>query len=247
VLLTRVRGLLALAGLALSLLLLTHFLVPAMLGGRPAILVALVGALAVTFITVGLTYGLTPQSAAAIVGIALSLVFAVALAYVAVHSAHLDGRSGELSIVLSQVGGNLSLQGVVLGGFVLGALGVLADMAVTQASAVMAVRRADPRLRAAALFREGYAVGRDHLVATTHTLVLAYAGATLPLLLVLHAVGVDSADALNAQEISEPVVATLVGAIALLASVPLTTGLAAFVVARIPADALPDAGHHHAH
>jgi uncharacterized membrane protein len=247
VVLTRVRGLLALAGFALSLLLLTQFLVPAMLGGHPALLVALVGALAVMFITVVLTYGFTPQSAAAILGIAASLLFAVTLGTISVHAAQLDGRSGELSIVLSQVGGGISLQGVVLGGLVLGALGVLADMAVTQASAVMAVRRANPRLRTRALFREGYAVGRDHLVATTHTLVLAYAGATLPLLLVLHAVGVNSVDALNAQDITEPVVATLVGAISLLISVPLTTGLAAVVVVRIPATALPGGGHHHGH
>jgi uncharacterized membrane protein len=123
---------------------------------------------------------------------------------------------------------------------------VLADMAVTQASAVMALRRANPRLRPRRLFREAFAVGRDHLVATTHTLVLAYVGATLPLLLVLRAVHVSAPDALISQDVAEPIVATLVGVIALLVSVPLTTALAALLVGRIPADALPDA-HPHAH
>jgi uncharacterized membrane protein len=90
-------------------------------------------------------------------------------------------------------------------------------------------------------------VGRDHLVATTHTLVLVYVGATLPLLLVLHSVGVGVTDALNAQDVAEPIVATLVGAMALLVSVPLTTAMATLLVARMPADVLPDAHHGHAH
>jgi uncharacterized membrane protein len=129
----------------------------------------------------------------------------------------------------------------------LGALGVLADMAVTQASAVMALRRANPALQARALFSGAFAVGRDHLVATTHTLVLVYVGATLPLLLVLQSTGVSTTDALNAQDLAEPVVATLIGAMALLLSVPLTTALAAALVAHVPPDALAegDGGHHH--
>jgi uncharacterized membrane protein len=149
--------------------------------------------------------------------------------------------------VLSQVDGRLSLQGIVLAGLVLGALGVLADMAVTQASAVMAPRRANPSLGPRRLYREGFAVGRDHLVATTHTLVLAYAGATLPLLLVLQSARVGTVDALNVQDLAEPIVATLVGAMALLISVPATTALSAAVVSRIPATALPDGGHAHHH
>lgn len=247
IVLARWRGLLALCGFAASVLLIVKFLVPAILAGSPALLVALVGALAVMFVTVGLTYGATPQSAAAILGITVSLLFAASVGTLAVHAARLDGRSSDLATVLSQVNGRLSLQGIVLAGLVLGALGVLADMAVTQASAVMALRRTNPSLGPRRLYREGFAVGRDHLVATTHTLVLAYAGATLPLLLVLQSARVGTVDALNVQDLAEPIVATLVGAMALLVSVPLTTGLAALVVSRIPATALPDAGHapHH--
>lgn len=245
--LARRRGLLALIGFAGSLALVVKFLVPAILAGSPALLVALVGSMAVMFITVGLTYGVTAQSAAAVIGIAASLLLAALLGTLAAASAHLDGRSGEFSTALAQTAGGISLQGVVLAGLVLSALGVLADMAVTQASAVMALRRSAPRLGVRGLYREAFAVGRDHLVATTHTLVLAYVGATLPLLLVLQAGRVGFVDALNAQDIAEPVVATLVGAIALLVSVPLTTFLAAAVVARIPPAALPDAGHGHGH
>jgi uncharacterized membrane protein len=129
---------------------------------------------------------------------------------------------------------------------VIGALGVLADTGVTQASAVMALRRANPELGARAVYREAFAVGRDHLTATIHTLVLAYVGASLPLMLILSSANVTTGDALNVQDVAEPIVATLVGSIALLASVPLTTGLAALLVARVPPAALAG-GHDHAH
>ncbi len=247
VVLTRWRGLLALAGFALSLLLVTQFIVPGILAGSPALLVSLVGSLAVMFVTVVLTYGISAQSLAASLGIALSLAFAALAGTVAVSSAALDGRSGDLGTVLSQTNSSISLQGVVLAGLVIGALGVLADMGVTQASAVMALRRANPGLSAFGLYRGAFTVGRDHLVATTHTLVLAYVGATLPLLLVLRTTGVALPDALNTQDIAEPIVATLVGSMALLVSVPLTTALAAALVRRVPAGVMPSGHRTHQH
>lgn len=246
VLLVSWRGVLALAGLAVSLLLVTEFLLPALLAGEPALAVALVGAMAVTFVTVTLTSGLGAQTMAAMVGIAATLLLAAGLATIAAEAAHLDGRSTELASALAQSEPGLSLQGVVVAGVVLGALGALTDTAVTQASAVMALRRADPLMGFGRLYREAFAVGRDHLSATVHTLVLAYAGATLPLLLALEAGGVPGADALSSQELAEPVAATLVGALGLLACVPLTTGLAALLAVRVPAGALP-AGHAHVH
>jgi uncharacterized membrane protein len=245
--LARRRGVLALAGFAASLLLVVKFLVPAILAGSSPLLVAVVGSLAVMFVTVLLTYGISAQSAAAILGIAGSLVFAAVAGTIAVHAAQLDGRSSDLSIYLQQSDRHLSLQGIVLAGLVLGALGVIADMAVTQASAVMALRRANAGLGARALFAGAFGVGRDHLIATTHTLVLVYAGATLPLLLVLQSAGVNATDALNAQDVAEPVVATLIGAMALLLSVPLTTALASLLVSHVPPEALPEAHAGHAH
>src|SRR4051794_8457305 len=142
-----------------------------------------------------LTYGISAQSLAAALGIALSLGFAALVGTLAVDSAALDGRSGELSSVLSQTNAAVSLQGIVLAGLVIGALGVLADMGVTQAAAVMALRRANVEQSAFALYCGAFTVGRDHLVATTHTLVRTYVGASLPLLLVLRTTGVALPDA----------------------------------------------------
>jgi uncharacterized membrane protein len=238
----RWRGVLALVGVVLSVGLVVAFLVPAILAGSDPVLVSLVAALAVMFVTLLLTYGPGAQSLAAALGIGLSLLLAAIVGHVLVGAAHLDGRTGELPV--SALG--VSLQGVVLAGMVVGALGVLTDMAVSQASAVTALRSADPDLGSRGLYRGAFAVGRDHLAATIHTLVLAYVGAALPLILVLRDAHVGFTDALNGQIVAEPVVATLVGAIALVAAVPLTTALAAILVARVPPTALE--GHHgHAH
>jgi uncharacterized membrane protein len=109
----------------------------------------------------------------------------------------------------------------------------------------MAIRRANPALGPAQLYRGAFAVGRDHLSATVHTLVLAYVGASLPLLLIIQGTGVGVGDAFNFQDISEPIVATLVGSIGLIAAVPLTTGLTAQLASHLPADALPEHAHQH--
>jgi uncharacterized membrane protein len=242
VVVARWRGLLALLGVVLSVVLVVAFLVPAILDGSDPVLVSLVAALAVMFVTVLLTYGFGAQSLAAALGIGLSLLLAALVGHEVVGAAHLDGRTGELPV--SSLG--VSLQGVVLAGMVIGALGVLTDMAVSQASAVTALRRADPELGPRGLYRGAFAVGRDHLSATIHTLVLAYVGAALPLILVLRDAHVGFTDAVNGQIVAEPVVATLVGAVALVAAVPVTTALAAMLVARMPATAL-DGHHGHVH
>jgi uncharacterized membrane protein len=241
------RGALALVGVALSLLVVTKFVVPGILAGTAPLLVAVVGSLAVMWVTLLLTNGLGAQTLAAALGIGSTLLAVAALGTFAIHFAHLDGYSGDTSLALSQQQHRLSLQGVVLAGMVIGALGVLADTAVTQASAVMALRRANPDLTARALFHGAFAVGRDHLSATIHTLVLAYVGGALPLLLVLRSSGVALADGLNSQDVAEPVVATVIGCIGLVLAVPLTTALASTLIARVPADLVPDAHGSHAH
>jgi uncharacterized membrane protein len=245
--LARWRGVLALAGVGISLLLVTKFIVPAILHGSSPALVSLVGALAVMFVTLVMTSGLGAQTYAAALGIGSSLGVATLLGLLVVHQAHLNGYSSDLSIFLNQGGVNLSLQGIVLAGMVVGALGVLSDMAVSQASAVMALRRANPSQSMRQLYRGAFTVGRDHLSATIHTLVLAYTGAALPLLLVLQSSNVGLGDALNTQDVAEPIVATLVGGIGLIAAVPVTTGLAAMLAARLPAAALPEDAHGHRH
>jgi len=243
----RGRGLLALVGTGLSLSLVVLWLVPAILDGRSPILVATVGALAVMFVTTALTYGVTAQSLAAVTGIGVSLLVAALLGTLWSDLAGLDGKDGDLGSFALQSGGELPLQGILLAGMVIGALGVLTDTVISQVSTVAALHRTSPALGARALYREAFVVGRDHLSATIHTLVLAYAGATLPLLLVASANGVTFSDAINDAQLAEPIVSTLVGSAALVLSVPLSTALAAVLVGRLPPAALAGGDHHHHH
>jgi uncharacterized membrane protein len=241
----RWRGVLAVAGVGLSLGVVLWFLVPAILAGKPALLVALVASLVVTFVTIVLTNGLGTQSLAGILGVTVTLLFTCLIGWLAVRFADLDGTT-ELDMLAVRAGSDiLSLQGVILAGMIIGALGVLADTAVTQASAVMGLRRANPRYGPRTLYREGFIIGRDHLSATIHTLVLAYSGAVLPLLLVTQMGQLNGLDAINGQSLAVPIVATIVGCLALIAAVPVTTGLAAMLLSRLPAGALPEHAHHH--
>jgi uncharacterized membrane protein len=241
----RWRGVLAIIGVVVSIGILMWFVVPAILAGQPALLVAFVASLAVTFVTIVLTNGFGIQSLAGLLGVSGTLAFTCGLAWLAVRFTDLDGTT-ELDMLAIKAGSDvLSLQGIILAGMIIGALGVLADTAVTQASAVMALRRANPRYGPRDLYREGFIVGRDHLSATIHTLVLAYAGGVLPLLLVLSMGNVDGLDAINGQSIAEPIVATIVGCLALIAAIPVTTGLASMLLSRVPVEALPERHDHH--
>ncbi|HEV2752523.1 MAG TPA: YibE/F family protein [Solirubrobacteraceae bacterium] len=244
----RRRGALALLGLGGSLLLVLLFVVPAIIQGGPPLGVALVGAFGVMLLTISLTHGLGAQSAAAMLGTAAALLLTALLALVFVELASITGlASEEATLLRGGSGGTLSTSGLVLAGIVIGALGVLDDVTVSQASTVMALRRANPTQRARELFDGALTVGRDHVGATVNTLVLAYVGAALPVLLIFETQGTSLGTALTRENVAEEIVATLVGSIGLIAAVPLTTALAAALAVRLPERALegPHAHHHH--
>jgi uncharacterized membrane protein len=243
----RRRGVMALAGLALSLAIVIFFVVPAILDGRPPLGVALVGAVAVMLATIALAHGVGAKSIAAVLGTTASLAVTVALAFAFTKLAHLTGFSSDEATLLNSTGNNLSFQGLVLAGMVIGALGVLDDVTVSQSSSVMALRRANPLMRFRELYREALDVGRDHVAATVNTLVLAYAGASLPILLVFSVGGTQFTDAVNGEAVAEQIVATLVGSIGLITAVPITTALAALLATRLPAERLAADTHAHVH
>jgi uncharacterized membrane protein len=242
----RIRGLRALVGLLASLGVVVVFVVPAILEGSPPLGVALVGAFAVMLITIPLAHGLGIKSVAAMLGTAASLVLVVVLARAATEFANLTGLSSDEAIFLRATGGDLSIRGLFLAGMVIGALGVLDDTTVTQSSTVMALRKADPTLGYADLFRAAIQVGHDHIAATVNTLVLAYAGASLPVLLIFSLGDVSFVDAVNTEAVAEEIVAMLVGSMGLIAAVPLTTALAALLATRLDPRELPEE-HVHAH
>jgi uncharacterized membrane protein len=243
----RIRGLLSLIGLGISLAVVVVFVLPAILDGRDPVPVAVAGALAIMVATIALAHGVGPKSIAAILGTAASLALTLGLAEAFTNLAHLTGLSSDESALLIVGRTDLDLRGLVLAGMVIGALGVLDDVTVSQASTVMALRRANPLQRAGELYRGALSVGRDHVAATVNTLVLAYVGASLPVLLVFTVGHTPFADAINVEAVATQVVATLVGSIGLIAAVPITTGLAALLASRLAPDEVGDVDHAHAH
>jgi uncharacterized membrane protein len=243
----RLRGALSLVGLGLSLALVLVFVVPAILDGESPLAVAVVGSLAVALITIPLAHGGGAKSIAALLGTASSLLLTALLASVFTEAAHLTGFSSEEAGYLQLAGADVSLDGLLLAGMVIAALGVLDDVTVSQASTVMALRRANPALGMRELFTRAMRVGRDHVSATVNTLVLAYVGASLPVLLIFSSAELGLGEALELELVASEVVATLVGSIGLIAAVPVTTALAAGLALGEPAERLAGAEHGHAH
>jgi uncharacterized membrane protein len=241
----RWHGLRALVGLVASLAIVIEFVIPAILHGRSPTEVAIFGAFAVMLVTMPLSYGLGAKMMAAWLGTAASLLLAAGLAAGFAHLAHLSGVSSDESIYLGATS-HLSLQGLLIAGMVIGALGVLVDLTVSQASTVIALRRANPSLGFRGLYRGALDVGHDHIAATVNTLVFAYAGASLPVLLIFAIGGTSFTDAINGEAVAEEVVAALVGSIGLIASMPITTALASLLAPRMSDRQLAEA-HAHAH
>lgn len=240
----RFKGLRALIGLGASLVVIVFFIVPAILNGRSPMGVAVVGALAVMLVTIPITHGLGPKTIAACLGTASALLLTLFLADVFVEAAHLSGLASHEATFLSASVEDVSVRGLLLAGMVIAALGVLDDLTVTQASTVLALRRANPALGFGELFRRAVDVGHDHITATVNTLVLAYAGAALPVLLVFSLAGTAFGEAVGFEIVAAEIVATLVGSIGLIAAVPLTTALAALLALRLRPAELGDV---HAH
>jgi uncharacterized membrane protein len=243
----RWQGLRALIGLGASLAILIFFVVPAILDGASAPGVALVGSLAIMIVTLVVTHGFGPKMLSATLGTAAALLLTLGLGSFFIDAAHLTGLSSDEALFIRSSVGNISITGLLLAGMVIGSLGVLDDLTVTQASTVLALRRANPSLGFRRLFEGAIEVGHDHIAATVNTLVLAYAGAALPVLLIFSLGDTSFGDAVNSEAVATEVVAMLVGSIGLIAAVPLTTALATLLAVRLAPGSIADDQHVHAH
>ena len=241
VLISRLRGALSLVGLGLSLLILVRFVLPAILEGSDPVLVAVTGSAAIMFVTLYLAHGVNVRTTTAILGTLVSLALTGGLAIAFVELCRFTGFGSEEATFLQISAEQVNLEGLLLGGIIIGTLGVLDDVTVTQASAVWELRVANPSYSVRRLYSSALRIGRDHIASTVNTLVLAYAGASLPLLILFTISSRPLGGVLTTEVVAEEIVRTLVGSIGLVASVPITTALAAAVVGAAP-DEQPAAG-----
>ncbi|MFE1358066.1 MULTISPECIES: YibE/F family protein [Streptomyces] len=239
VLVGRLRGLLALIGLVVSFAVLTLFILPAILHGSNPLLVAVIGGSAIMLVTLYLCHGVNARTSVAVLGTLISLVLIGVLGSLFTAWAHLSGNTDDQTGLIHSLYPGIEIRGVLLAGILIGSLGVLDDVTVTQTSAVWELKAAEPDAGWLKLYRAGMRIGRDHIASVVNTLVLAYAGAALPLLLLFTVAQASVGTVAFSELVSEEIVRTLVGSIGLVASVPVTTVLAALVVS---ADRPPGAG-----
>ena len=240
----RWRGLRALIGLAISLWVVIGFMLPAILSGSSPPVVALVGGTAILLVTLYLSHGFNPMTTAAAVGTLGALVVTVVIALVAIDGTRITGFASEDAVFARFAIGELDLRGLVLAGLIVAALGVLDDVTVSQASTVFTVHEADPSQSFAQLVARGMRVGRDHIASVVNTLFLAYAGASLGLLVLFTTSGLPVRELVNTELVAVELVKTMVGSLGLLAAVPLTTVIAAASVAGTEPAGHRGHGHH---
>jgi uncharacterized membrane protein len=228
----RGRGARSLFGTLFSLVVIFVFIIPQIVAGRDPVLIGIVGSVALLAVPTYLTYGWRPKSHAAMIGMLLSLVLTGILAWLFVEWTHLTGLSSEESFFLvTELGQGMNFQGLVLAGVIIGSLGVLDDICVGQAAAVFELANVNRELGWRALFRSSLNIGRDHIAAMVNTLLLAYVGASLPLMLAFNIYQEPLWRRISREPIAEEIVRTLVGSIGLILAVPIT-GLVASLLAR---------------
>lgn len=255
---SRWKGFRSLISMAFSLMVIIGFIIPRILSGDDPLRVSIIGSILLLGVTLYLTYGWNLKTHSAVISMVMVLLITGALAGLFVAFARLTGSGDENSLFLLQMlNTQINLRGLLLGGMIIGALGVLDDLVTTQASAVFELHHANPSLGFQGLFRSAMRIGQDHVAATVNTLVLAYAGASLPMLLMFTLGRGNLGFLVNFEVVAEEIVRTLVGSLGLVSAVPLATGIAVFLALR--ADSLKkwetvigpegggDEGHGHVH
>ncbi len=233
-LLGRLRGAASLAGLAATIAVLLAFVVPAILDGRNPVAVALVGASAIAFVALYLSHGVNTRTTVALLGTLGGLMVTAVLAGVFQGVAQLTGFASEEASYLLASGARVNFRGLMLGGVIIGALGAIDDITITQTSAINELHRANPSIGRFQLMRAGMRIGRDHVASNVNTLALAYVGASMPVLLLFVLSNQSLGTVANGEVVATEIVRTLVGSVGLVSAVPITTWLAVRALPEAP-------------
>ena len=228
VLFARGRAIGALFGLALSFGVIGWYILPRILAGDSPVVVSLIGAALIASVSLYLAHGFRMRTTIAFVGTVSTAAIAIFLASLFVRFASLTGIGSEEAFYLQFAGDTvINLQGLLLGGIIIGMMGVLDDITTAQAAAVEEIHKANPALDTKELYARGSSVGREHITSLINTLVLAYTGAALPLLLLFRVYETPFLVTLNGEIVMEEIIRMLAGSMALILAVPITTWLAA--------------------
>lgn len=226
ILIGRWRGLFALVGIGVTLAALLTFVLPALLAGRPAVPVAVVGSVAIMVAVLYLAHGVSIRTTAALFGTLFGILLTATAGWISTNWASLSGVGSEDDHLLVATAPEMSLPAVVAASMVIAGLGVLNDVTITQASAVWELRHSSPHASRAKLFRSAMRIGRDHIASSVYTLVFAYAGSAMTVMLLITAFQPGLLNVATSEQLAQEIVRTLVGAIGLVLAVPITTLIA---------------------
>ena len=229
VVVARWRGVRAIGGLILSFVVLFGFMIPALLEGGPPFWVGLIGSMMIMLVVLYFAHGISLRTTTALLGTFIGLLLTAGLAAWASASAYLMGLGEEYSYMLASVVPEIRASGIVLTGLLVAGLGVLNDVTITQSSAVWEIKAAQPNITPRKLFAAGMRIGRDHIASTVYTIAFAYAGAALPMLMIVSLYDRSLLDSMMSAEMVEEVVRILVGSVGLVLAIPITTGIAVAV------------------
>ena len=232
----RWRGVMALIGLGFAGVVVGFFVVPGLLTGESAVPVAVVGSVAIMYVVLYTTHGFSIRTSAALAGTLAGIALTAAIGSWAVGAAHLTGVNDEAGGILTTFAGGLDFQALLVAAVVISGLGVLNDVTITQASAVWELRGAAPDMTRRAIFVSAMRIGRDHIASTIYTIVFAYAGTALLLLLVVALYDRSLLALTGTEEIATEIVRSLTSSIGLVLAVPVTTVIAALTVSGPAAD-----------
>jgi len=219
----------ALASLTFGASVVWWFLVPALMDGAPGIGVALAGSSAIMYVVLYLTHGLSLRTSTALAGTLVGIAITAVLAAVAVDDARLTGISDDASSLLRGFDNGLDFPSLLGCALVIAGLGVLNDVTITQASAVWELRAASPHASRREVYAGAMRIGRDHIASTIYTIVFAYVGTALFVLMLLSVYDRSILELRSTEQLAEEIVRTLVTSIGLVLAVPVTTAIGALI------------------
>ncbi len=226
----RWRGFRAMLGLVGGFIVMAQFILPGLVEGKPPLLLGLIGSIVIMVGVLYFAHGFSARTSTALLGTLFGLGITAVMSAWATDAAYLTGVGDEDTYQLVNMGGQMSLSGIIMCGLIISGLGVLNDVTITQSSAVWEMYELAPGASAKRLFTGAMRVGRDHIASTVYTIAFAYAGAALPVLILVSLYERPLFDTLTSGELAEEIVRTLVGSIGLVLAIPVTTLIAVLVV-----------------
>jgi uncharacterized membrane protein len=227
------KGALSLISMLISFVIIFTFILPNIQQGKDPVLITILASIVIIPVTFYLSHGFEKRITISIIGTIIALIITGILSNIFVDTAHLTGTASEEVLLLQILGDTqYNLKGLLLAGIIIGTLGVLDDVTVSQTAIVYQLNDLKKDLTSSELFKRSIKVGKDHIASMVNTLILVYTGTSMPLLLLFMNDSRPFGEIINIELISTEIVRTLVGSIGLILAVPITTYLACVWIKR---------------